>query len=204
MASITYAVLFSFFLTDLSFTELKNQRKQVSSVQHDSRASSRGIIPQAKIRTIKMTFVIILGKHMLMQFIYSTFNYHHTTNFNGAALFVSTSYNPNNKNDIWYYIRKAISNAIYKYYSWCISVRHHLFHVINTPFWNYCMTKTTSGWLFGIEIIIVLTTISYRVWNTLRRRNFIPLTFICFTNLIAYWNTNCICCVKWNKVKLFW
>ncbi|XP_063412179.1 cardioacceleratory peptide receptor-like [Mytilus trossulus] len=40
--------------------ELKNQRKKVSSVQHDSRASSRGIIPQAKIRTIKMTFVIIL------------------------------------------------------------------------------------------------------------------------------------------------
>lgn len=84
------------FLTDLSFTELKNQRKKVSSVQHDSRASSRGIIPQAKIRTIKMTFVIILGKHILMQFIDITFNYHYTTNANGAALFISTSYNTNN------------------------------------------------------------------------------------------------------------
>lgn len=44
--------------------ETKHHRAKISDpchrVQHDCRASSRGIIPQAKIRTIKMTFVIIL------------------------------------------------------------------------------------------------------------------------------------------------
>ena len=31
--------------------------------QDSRRASSRGIIPRAKIKTVKMTFVIVFGKH---------------------------------------------------------------------------------------------------------------------------------------------
>lgn len=32
-------------------------------LKKDRRASSRGLIPRAKIKTIKMTFVIVFGKH---------------------------------------------------------------------------------------------------------------------------------------------
>jgi hypothetical protein len=48
-----------------SVAESKHRRGKISDPSHrlhDSGASSRGIIPQAKIRTIKMTFVIIFGK----------------------------------------------------------------------------------------------------------------------------------------------
>ena len=36
----------------------------VSRHQSVSASSSRGVIPKAKIKTIKMTFVIVLGKHI--------------------------------------------------------------------------------------------------------------------------------------------
>lgn len=38
---------------------------------HDSRrASSRGLIPKAKIKTVKMTFVIVFGKAMYLSLVY--------------------------------------------------------------------------------------------------------------------------------------
>jgi hypothetical protein len=40
-----------------------SRRQQLQQEDHDSRrASSRGIIPKAKVKTIKMTFVIVFGK----------------------------------------------------------------------------------------------------------------------------------------------
>ena len=36
--------------------------------QESRRASSRGIIPRAKIKTVKMTFVIVFGKFLILNF----------------------------------------------------------------------------------------------------------------------------------------
>lgn len=37
--------------------------RHMSDDQDSRRASSRGIIPRAKIKTVKMTFVIVFGKY---------------------------------------------------------------------------------------------------------------------------------------------
>lgn len=42
--------------------------------QESRRASSRGIIPRAKIKTVKMTFVIVFGKlYIYIYIIYKTY-----------------------------------------------------------------------------------------------------------------------------------
>jgi neuropeptide S receptor 1 len=54
-----YVARFSFVHADAE------QNRSLSSFAEDTdvrRASSRGIIPQAKIKTIKMTFIIVCGK----------------------------------------------------------------------------------------------------------------------------------------------
>jgi hypothetical protein len=41
------------------------RHQQLQQEDHDSRrASSRGIIPKAKVKTVKMTFVIVFGKFL--------------------------------------------------------------------------------------------------------------------------------------------
>jgi hypothetical protein len=42
------------------------RHQELQQEDHDSRrASSRGIIPKAKVKTIKMTFVIVFGKFLI-------------------------------------------------------------------------------------------------------------------------------------------
>jgi hypothetical protein len=42
------------------------RHQQLQQEDHDSRrASSRGIIPKAKVKTIKMTFVIVFGEFLI-------------------------------------------------------------------------------------------------------------------------------------------
>lgn len=42
------------------------RHQQLQQEDHDSRrASSRGIIPKAKVKTVKMTFVIVFGKFLI-------------------------------------------------------------------------------------------------------------------------------------------
>jgi hypothetical protein len=51
----------SFLQTSGKHRMLRHQ--QLQQEDHDSRrASSRGIIPKAKVKTVKMTFVIVFGK----------------------------------------------------------------------------------------------------------------------------------------------
>jgi hypothetical protein len=41
------------------------RHQQLQQEDHDSRrASSRGIIPKAKVKTVKMTFVIVFGEYL--------------------------------------------------------------------------------------------------------------------------------------------
>lgn len=42
----------------------RHPRHRMSDDQDSRRASSRGIIPRAKIKTVKMTFVIVFGKYI--------------------------------------------------------------------------------------------------------------------------------------------
>jgi len=45
----------------------KLRHQQLQQEDHDSRrASSRGIIPKAKVKTVKMTFVIVFGKLLIV------------------------------------------------------------------------------------------------------------------------------------------
>jgi hypothetical protein len=42
------------------------RHQQLQQEDHDSRrASSRGIIPKAKVKTVKMTFVIVFGEFLI-------------------------------------------------------------------------------------------------------------------------------------------
>jgi hypothetical protein len=43
-------------------TEAKRQRITLENDPDCRRASSRGLIPKAKVKTIKMTFVIVFGE----------------------------------------------------------------------------------------------------------------------------------------------
>jgi hypothetical protein len=45
-------------------TEAKRQRITMENDPDCRRASSRGLIPKAKVKTIKMTFVIVFGEHL--------------------------------------------------------------------------------------------------------------------------------------------
>ena len=68
-ASAYYLVLF--FITGTVTVRLSKRKTETIM----SASSSRGLIPKAKIKTIKMTFVIVLGK-------FRQFEMHHTFNEN--------------------------------------------------------------------------------------------------------------------------
>lgn len=49
--------------------------RHMSDDQDSRRASSRGIIPRAKIKTVKMTFVIVFGEYIYIIFYATTCRY---------------------------------------------------------------------------------------------------------------------------------
>jgi hypothetical protein len=51
-------------LCAVPLTEAKRQRITMENDPDCRRASSRGLIPKAKVKTIKMTFVIVFGEHL--------------------------------------------------------------------------------------------------------------------------------------------
>jgi hypothetical protein len=56
-------------------TEARRQRIALEDAE-TRRASSRGLIPKAKVKTIKMTFVIISGEEILLLFSLFDISYH--------------------------------------------------------------------------------------------------------------------------------
>ena len=55
---------FKIFLIAVPLTEVRRQRIALEDAE-TRRTSSRGLIPKAKVKTIKMTFVIILGEQTI-------------------------------------------------------------------------------------------------------------------------------------------
>lgn len=54
-------------MSDIGEDHRDRPPRHMSDDQDSRRASSRGIIPRAKIKTVKMTFVIVFGKYLFLR-----------------------------------------------------------------------------------------------------------------------------------------
>jgi hypothetical protein len=64
MDSVYLLTILFLNLCAVPLTEAKRQRITMENDPDCRRASSRGLIPKAKVKTIKMTFVIVFGEHL--------------------------------------------------------------------------------------------------------------------------------------------
>jgi len=83
--------------------------QQLKEEDHDCRrASSRGLIPKAKVKTVKMTFVIVFGKYLLSLAICSVTNILLNHSISAINVFGSKVYCVFISKDYDYYVEETI------------------------------------------------------------------------------------------------